>query len=78
MKKPSIQAQIDAVELIIANRKGFIETLQGLVKARKREPIELEIAESPMPALEAALRTLKWVNNNKELIKKAVAGKEET
>lgn len=69
-KKVSIDEQITALEIIIVNRRGFIHTLEGLVSKKKREPVELEIAERPLPGLEAALRTLKWVRDNKDAIKK--------
>jgi hypothetical protein len=73
MKVP-IRTQIAAVELIICNRKGHIENLQRLIRDKKRPPEELDIAEQPIPGLEAALRTLKWVEANENRIKNALAG----
>jgi hypothetical protein len=70
--KVSIRGQIDAVELILCNRKGHIDNLRGLVRSKKRPPEELEVAERPIPGLEAALRTLKWVEANEVEIKKAI------
>lgn len=72
MAKISISSQIAALEILLANRKGFVNTLQELVKNRKREPIELEIAERPILGLEAAICTLKWVEANENTIKEAV------
>ncbi len=72
--KISIRQQISALELIICNRKGHIENLRSLIRSKKRDPLELEIAEQPIPGLEAALRTLKWVEANENRIKNALAG----
>lgn len=77
MKVP-IRSQVDAVEIVLANRKGFVETLRGLVAAKKRQQIELEIAERPLPALEAAAKTLKWVMDNEKEIKEALKRQRET
>lgn len=72
MAKIPVSSQITALEILLANRKGFVETLRELVKNRKREPVELEIAERPIVGLEAAIRTLKWVEANENTIKEAV------
>jgi len=77
MKVP-IRSQVDAVELVLANRKGFVDTLRGLVEAKKRQQVELEIAEQPLPALEAAAKTLKWVMDNENEIKEALKRQRET
>lgn len=74
--KLSIRAQIDAVELVLTNRKGHIENLKGLVRAKKRPPEELEVAERPILGLEAAVRTLKWVEANEKRIKEALTRQE--
>lgn len=71
MSKVSLDGQIAALELILANRKGFVETLRGLVRSKKRPPEDLEIAQRPVAGLEAAIQTLKWVKKNEEEIKKA-------
>lgn len=72
MVRVTLREQIAALEILLANRKGFVETLRELVKNRKREPVELEIAERPIMGLEAAIRTLKWVEANETTIKEAV------
>lgn len=71
MAKVSLDAQIAALEIVIINRKGFVETLRGLVAKKKRDPVEIEIAERPISGLEAALSTLKWVKANENAIKEA-------
>lgn len=77
MKVP-IRSQIDALELAIVNKKGHIDTLRELVKAKKRPEMDLFIAQQPVEALEAALKTLKWVEANKKSIKEAVKRQGET
>ena len=71
MAKINLETQISALEITIVNKRGFIETLHELVKARKRDPVELELAERTMPGLEAALETLKWVKANESMIREA-------
>lgn len=72
--KVSLAMQIFAVELVLANRKGHIENLKRLIRDKKRPPEELEIAERPIMGLEAAVKTLKWVEANEKRIKEALAG----
>lgn len=71
--KISIAQQIFSVELVLANRKGHIENLRRLIRDKKRPPEELEIAEGPIAGLEAAVKTLKWVEANEKRIKEAFA-----
>lgn len=76
MAKIPLGAQIDSLELILVNRKGHIENLKRLISDKKRPPEELLVAEQPIPALEAALKTLKWVEANEKRIKEAFARQE--
>ena len=76
MAKIPLRAQIDAIELILANRKGHIENLGKLVSARKRPIEELEVAERPILGLEAALKTLRWLEYYEARIKKALSSQE--
>ena len=69
----SLRGQIDAVELVLTNRKGHIENLRRLIRDKKRPPEELEVAERPIEGLEAAVRTLKWVEANENRIKEALS-----
>lgn len=71
--KISIRGQIDAVELVLTNRKGHIENLTRLIRDKKRPPEELEVAERPIEGLEAALKTLKWLEANEGRIKDALS-----
>ena len=71
--KVKLTEQIFAVELVLANRKGHIENLKSLIRAKKRPAEELEIAERPIAGLEAAIKTLKWVEANELRIKEALS-----
>ncbi len=76
MAKTPLRAQIDAIELVLANRKGHIENLEKLVNARKRPIEELEVAQRPILGLEAALKTLRWLEANEARIKEALSRQE--
>lgn len=65
MKVP-IEEQIAAVEREVINLAGHIEILRDLIKKKKRDPIVLEMKESLLPQLQAALETLRWVKKNQE------------
>lgn len=71
--KISIRSQAEAVELMILNRRGHIENLERLVSKKQRDPAELSVAQQPLPALEAALNTLKWLEKNEAKIKSAIS-----
>lgn len=69
----SLRGQIDAVELVLTNRKGHIENLRRLIRDKKRPPEELEVAERPIAGLEATLKTLKWLEYYEDRIKNALS-----
>lgn len=71
--KISLRSQAEAVELMIVNRRGHIENLERLVDKKQRDPAELAVAQQPLPALEAALNTLKWLEKNEAKIKSALS-----
>jgi gamma-glutamyl phosphate reductase len=73
MAKISIKSQIEAVELMLVNRRGHIENLERLVGKKQREPVELAVAKQPVEALEAAVKTLKWLEKNETKIKSALS-----
>ena len=68
-----LRGQIDAIELVLTNRKGHIENLKRLIRDKKRPPEELEVAERPIAGLEAALKTLKWLEYYEDRIKNALS-----
>lgn len=73
--KISIKDQVIELELTLVNRRGFISTLKNLVRQKARPQHDVDYQEGRLPALEAALRTLKWVETNQELIKQVYSQK---
>ena len=73
MSKIGLDAQIVAVELEILSRRGHVDNLRRLVRTKQRQESHVEEAQKNLPALEAALDTLKWLKNNKEKILKKMA-----
>lgn len=68
-----IEQQAAAVEVSAANLRGHIENLKALVGRSKRPAAELDIFVERLPTLEAAAKTLRWMANNEDSIRKAVA-----
>lgn len=75
MAKVNLRSQIDAVELMLVNRRGHIANLERLVELKRRDSLELQIAKYPVEALEAAINTLKWLEKNEQRIKSALSAK---
>ena len=67
--KISLKDQIAAMELSVANHRGYTDNLRHLVKKKQREQVWLDIAENHHPKLQAVLKTLKWLQKNEEKIK---------
>jgi outer membrane protein TolC len=67
--KISINQQITAAELQLANARGHVSILQDRLRQRKADPIMVEMAEAKLPDLEAILKTLRWLKTNEEKIK---------
>ena len=76
--KINIRIQIDAVALALANKKGHVENLRRLISKKQRPEIELTIAENSIPGLEAAVKTLEWLEKNENRIKEALSNKRVT
>jgi hypothetical protein len=74
-EKISLQRQADAVELEIVNRRGFIAVLRPLVAKGKRAESDLVLAQMPLPALRAALATLRFIQANETVLRDAMTGK---
>ena len=70
--KISLDEQIQALEITLANTKGTIQNLRVAVKKKQREPVWLEILEQRYPKIESALNTLKWLKKNEDLIRSAL------
>jgi hypothetical protein len=72
MSKVSLDDQIAAMEITIANERGTIANLRELVRRKQREPIWLEIMEDRHPKMIAVLNTLKWLKKNEKAVKDAL------
>ena len=70
MSKISLQSQVAAVEMVIANTRGNMDIQRDLVRQKKRDDSVLQVIESYYPNLVAAGETMKWMLKNEELIKK--------
>ena len=71
--RPDIKAQVAAVERATMNLRAHIELVEGLIRQKKREEPELALSRSWLPDLEAATKTLKWLEKNEHEIKSALA-----
>lgn len=67
--KIPLKDQICELELTVVNRRGFISTLKDLVRRKERPQHDLDYQAGRLPALEAAVTTLKWVEANQDLIR---------
>lgn len=60
----SIHRQADEVEVAALNERGHLERLRALTGRQRRSEHEMEAAERRIPILEAAARTLRWVQRH--------------
>lgn len=67
--KISLDRQITAAQLQLANARGHLHVLQDLLRRKKADPIMVDMAEAKIPDLEAILKTLQWLRANEEKIK---------
>ena len=70
MTKISLTAQASAIELVVANTRGSMDVQRDLIRQKKRDDSVLQIMEGYYPNLVAAAQTMKWLQQNEELIKK--------
>ena len=80
--KPSLDAQISAVNSDMLSRRGFLETAERRLqsprlKDSERQTIELDRLNTlrSQPALEAAVETLRWLKVNEEDVRAFIASK---
>ena len=71
----AIEQQIAAVEIVFANQRGHAENLADLVGRNRRTQAEYDVVAERLPALEAAVATLKWVAANQSTIRTVAAEK---
>lgn len=67
MKIP-IEDQVAALESAVNNHRSYVTTVKRLVAADERPQAILDETEARLPLMEAALKTLKWVQANRETI----------
>jgi hypothetical protein len=70
--KISLDRQITAAELQLANAKGHLHVLQDRLRQKKADPIMVEMAEAKIPDLMAIVKTLQWLKTNEEKIKNSL------
>jgi hypothetical protein len=66
--KVTIEAQVEALEDVVKNHRSYVALVKRLVARNERPKEILEDTEARLPLIEASLRTLKWVKENRELI----------
>lgn len=67
--KITLDRQIAAAELQLANTRGHLHVLQDLLRRKKADPTMVEMVEAKIPELQAILKTLQWLKINEERIK---------
>ena len=67
--KISIKDQVAEIELTLVNRRGFVSAIRDAIRLKTKTQHDLDYQIGRLPALEAALKTLKWVEANQDLIK---------
>jgi hypothetical protein len=70
--QPTLSEQVMAVERAAVNLRGAVDILRSHVQAGKRDAALLPIKESFLADLEAAAKTMKWVERNEARIKGAI------
>jgi hypothetical protein len=66
--KISIEDQVAALESAVIAHRSYLNTVKRLVAANERPKDILEDIQDRLPLMEAALKTLKWVQTNRETI----------
>lgn len=65
----TLRQQADAVELAFVNQCGHVNNLVALVEKRRRPQAELDLARLSLPALEAAVGTLRFMEKNEPALR---------
>jgi hypothetical protein len=66
--KININDQVTALEDVVRNHRSYINLVRRYVAKGERPQEILDDTEKRLPAVEAALKTLKWVQQNREII----------
>ena len=67
MKIP-LDQQVQALQEAVTAHRSYVRTVKRLVMLNERPKEILEDTERRLPAMEAALKTLEWVQKNRQLI----------
>ena len=68
-KKISLRDQINAVELETANLRGHVSNIRDLARQGKYNPDIIQQSADRIPLLEAAIKSLQFLEKNQEKIK---------
>jgi hypothetical protein len=66
--KIGIDDQVAALDDVVRNHRSYINLVRRYVAEGDRPKEILDDTEKRLPAVEAALKTLKWVQKNREII----------
>jgi hypothetical protein len=66
--KIGIDDQVAALDDVVRNHRSYINLVRRYVAEGDRPKEILDDTEKRLPAVEAALKTLKWVQQNREII----------
>ena len=69
--KIGIDEQVAALEDAVNNHRSYVNMVRRYVSKGERPEEILKETEERLPKMEAALKTLKWVQENREIIIKA-------
>ena len=72
MSKIGLNEQIDGLERSICNLRDTIAKLQDMARMRRADPAMVFSRERHLDELEAALKTLRWLQGNEDRIKVAL------
>ena len=68
LNKININDQVAALDDVVRNHRSYINLVRRYVAEGQRPKEILDDTEKRLPAVEAALKTLKWVQKNREII----------
>jgi phosphoserine phosphatase len=66
--KISLDEQVRAVEDAVNNHRSYVNTVKRFVAAGDRPKEILKDTADRLPLMEAALETLKWLQDNRETV----------
>jgi len=66
--KITIDQQVAALKQAVIAHRSYVKTVRRLVLENERPKDILEDTEARLPLMEAALKTLEWVQLNREII----------